>query len=653
MRPQYLVAIIAALALGMPGTYLASAQLFQDDGQSLEEARQYFVEGDFRAARLEVVNAIRDNPKSADALILQAKIALALFDGATAQTALERAVKLGQPKSDLAHLLGHAMWLQGRLDEANVQLNDPEIPKVNKAYASRIMGRVHMDRGDFVPAQQAFDTALQMAPQDSQIWTDLARLRFVAADQKGSIEAVEYALKLDASNVRAIEFRGRLMRSQFGVVAALPWFERGLQISPNDIPLLEEYALTLGDAGRYRDMLQQARKITSLDGGNSKAFYMQAVLAARAGNCELSKRILPRAGSAFNELPGPMLLDAICEFELGNFNRAVDRFQRLLALRPNNRSARIMLATAMYRAGDPFDALDTIRLVAARQDTDCYSLMLAARAFEASDQPKRSINPLDDASVATIRMAQPLAESMSLAEAADEVRRNPGNARAVLPFIRLLLANGDTDTALGEATRLQAANPGVTEAHLLVGDVQAARENYAEALVAYQKAREIAFTEPVMLRVVDALSRTGNENGAAQTLAAYLAFNPGNLTALRLAAYRNLDSRRWTTAIALLERLRSRLGYNDSVLLANLARAYSGAGKHDDAIYYAEIAYRIAPANPLVTVSYGRVLLKAGKRPKAAAELLQKAANMMPDNAEVAADLAKAKTAYRKSAQRQ
>ena len=169
MRARYLVAIIAALAFGMSGIYLGSTQLFQNNAQSLEEARQHFTKGDFRAARLEVVNAIRDDPKSTDALILQANIALALFDGASAQTALEWAVKLGQPRSNLAHLLGHAMWLQGRLDEANVQLNDPEIPKVNKAYASRIMGRVHMDRGDFVAAQQAFDAALQLAPQDSQI----------------------------------------------------------------------------------------------------------------------------------------------------------------------------------------------------------------------------------------------------------------------------------------------------------------------------------------------------------------------------------------------------------------------------------------------------------------------------------------------------
>ena len=35
----------------------------------------------------------------------------------------------------------------------------------------------------------------------------------------------------------------------------LPWFERGCKSAPNDVPLLEEYALTLGEAGRYRDML--------------------------------------------------------------------------------------------------------------------------------------------------------------------------------------------------------------------------------------------------------------------------------------------------------------------------------------------------------------------------------------------------------------
>jgi cellulose synthase operon protein C len=461
---------------------------------------------------------------------------------------------------------------------------------------------------------------------ESMAWVTLGRSRLAAADQLGAIEAADRALQLDARNIRAIELRGELVRSQFGLVAALPWFERGLQINPDDIPLLEEYAQTLGEAGRYRDMLIHARRINTLDKHNWKAFYMQAVLAARAGEYELAKRILPRLGDAYDEVPGAVLLGAICEFELGNYNRAVDQFQRLLSVQPRNRKVRTLLAQALYRAGNPLDALDVIREIAGRGDADSYALMTAARAFEASDQPDRAAPALDDAAISVLRPALPLPEPMSLAVAADEARRKPGSAQAVIPYIRLLLAEGNAGAAFVEGARLQAANPGVTDAHMLVGDIQMARGNLTAAVTAYGQARAISFTEPVMLRLVDALSRSGDERAAGEALAAYLAYNPTSLNGLRLAGYRNLDARQWHAAIAHLTRVRARVGYNDSVLLANLARAYSGAGDHDAAVREAAIAYRTAPANLMVTRIYADVLRRSGKRPKAARELAAKVA---------------------------
>ncbi len=489
---------------------------------------------------------------------------------------------------------------------------------------------------------------LNSTPTDSKGWTALARVRLDSADQLGAIEAADRALQIDPNNIRAIELRGELVRSQFGVVAALPWFERGLQIDAADVPMLEEYGATLGEAGRYRDMLRVARRIISLDSRNSRAFYMQAVLAARAGDYALAKRILPLAGDAFNAVPGPMLLDAICEYELGNFNRSVDQLQRLVSMQPNNMTARILLAQATYRAGNPLDALDVIRPIAERSDADSYSLMLAARAFEASDQRDRSVGAIDDAMRSTFRSGMTFAEDITLAGAAAEAQRTPNDARVVVPYIRALMAAGDLDGAFAEASRLQAANKGVADAHLLVGDVELSRGRLAEAIAAFEQARAISFAEPVMLRLVDALSRVGDESRAQRTLTEYLAFNPTSLTALRLAGYRALDTRDWKQAIALLERVRARIGYNDYILLANLARGYSAVGQHDAAIGEAAIAYRIAPANIMVTHVYAQVLLKSGKRPKAAVELLEKAAIMMPDNVEVARELLRARAAYKK-----
>lgn len=625
-RSWYILALAAFLTVGAGAALVLRADPSADAAESLSEAKQAMKAGDLRAARVALLNAVKADPKSREALIAQAEVSLALFDAASAQAALERAIMAGIPKAKTAHLLGHAFWMQGQLTDAEETLTNAAIPATNRSYAMRILGRVQMDKGDTAAAQVSFDEAIKAAPDDSRNWTDLARLRFMLADQRGAIDAVERALALNASDVRALEFRGSLMRSQFGVVAALPWFERGLQIAPTDVPLLEEYALTLGEAGRYRDMLVYARKIVALDRNNAKAFYMQAVLAARAGDCVLAQRILPKSGSSFAELPGPMLLDAICEYELGSYNRAVDQLQRLLAQQPRNRRVRTLLAQAMYRAGEPLDALDVIREIAARGDADSYSLTVTARAFAASEQPARASDPLNDAAIAVVRPALPLPEPVSLPGAADAARREPNNARAVLPYIRLLIAAGDVATAAGEARRLQSNNPGVADAHLLVGDIEAERGNMPAAIAAYGQARAISFTEPVMLRLVGALARMGDEKGANETLAAYLAYNPSNLTGLRLAGYRNLDARQFRGAIILLERVRARIGYNDSLLLANLARSYAGAGNLDKATEYAAIAYRIAPANAMVTRVYADVLKRSGKRPKAARELAAKVA---------------------------
>lgn len=652
MQKRPLLCLLCVGAISVAGIIALVPDETTASAEAYENAKLLYSAGNLHAAREAITPALDSKSLGPEAKLLEAEIALGLFDGVAARNALAQAVAKGVPPQQIRHLKAHAFWLEGRYDAALQELEGSDIPAPNRGYAFRIQGRVLMDQGDYSGAQRAFEQALGIAPRDSLIWTDFSRLRLAVGDRRGAIEAVDKALQLNPNQLRAIELRGQLMRSQFGVAAALPWFERGLQISPDDLSLMEQYGLTLGDAGRQRDMLAQARKILAVDPVNPKAFYMQAVLAARAGNFNLASRLLSRIRNDFVERPGPMLLSAIIEYEMGSYNRAVDILQRLIALQPDNVQVRTLLAQAMYRAGDPLDALDVVKPLAIRSDADSYSFMIAARSFEASDQRARSFAPLDEASISTVRLARPLPESMSLISAADDARREPDNARTLLPYIRLLLANGDSDTALDHARRLQANNAGVAEAHMIVGDVLAFRGEHAAAVDAYRLARQISFTEPVMLRLIDGLSRSGNSDAASQTLLEYLSYNPGNITALRMAGYRNLDARQWKNAIYFLQRTVARVGYNDPVLLINLARAHAGAGHKDEAVRLGGIAYRTMPSNAFITASYGRILLESGKRPKAAKELLQKAKSMMPEDTGVSKDLAAAQKAYKKSVQR-
>jgi cellulose synthase operon protein C len=629
--------------------------LLRERGQAAAEsayarAENLYAANDLRAARIELMNAVKASPKWTPALIAQANVALDMFDGETAKNALEKAIGYGAKQSDLQHILGHALWLTGDIERAEIALTDAQIPTKNRAYALRILGRLYAGQGNFTGAQASFDKALKLAPNDSRLWTEIARTRLFAADHTGAIAASDRAVALAPQDYRALEFRAQMVRAQYGLGAALPWFERALAINPDDLPLLEEYAVTLGELGRNQEMLVLARRILTLDSKNGRAFYMQAVIAARAGNYGLAQRILVLAGSAVNEMPGAMLVSAIAEYELGNFNKSAEILERLSSMQPNNLQVRRLLGRAKQRAGDNLDALESIELLVNNGDMNSYDALLAARALEAEGQRQRAADGLSQASRTEIRKAKPLPQKLSLAAAADGANRNPDDARYVVPYIRALLLQGDTSAALAQARRLQAANPGVADAHLLVGDVEAAMGDYRAASLTYQRTREIEFSEGIMLRLVDSYRRQNKFREANEVLTAFLYFNPNNLPAQRLTAYLFLDESRWAEALPLLERLRKRIGFNDSILSANLARAYSGVGRHDEAIYNAKAAYYIDPSNPMVTLVYAQVLQKAGQRPKAALELFEKADVLIPGNPDVAKGLKAAKAAYKKPA---
>jgi cellulose synthase operon protein C len=581
--------------------------------------------------------------------VAQAEVAIELFDAVSAKAALDKAKALGVRENETAHLLGQVHWLLGDLEAARDTLSSGAIAARHKAVADRILGRVYMDMGDSIAAEAAFNRSLQKAPKDSRLWTEIARFRLVIANQGGAIEASDYALKLDPNNVRALELRGRLVRAQFGVTAALPWFERALQVSPNDVPVLEEYGATLGEAGRYRDMLAQARKIISLDAGNARAFYMQAVIAARAGKHDLARRLIPRIGGNYAELPGTLLLAGISEYESGNWDLAVGHFEKLVEGQPLNLRAKTLLARALHRAGEHEDAWAAIAPVVDRPDADSYTLLLGGRILEALGERKPAAGRLDRAAFPAIAKSQPLPQGQSLAGAAEGARRNPKNAGFIIPYVRLLLANGDVATARAQATRLLEGNGGVLEAQLLAGDVEMAGGNVAGAITAYERARAIAFGSPTMLRLVSAYRAAGNGAAAGKTISDYLNYNPDSFAAQRLWAYDLLDRGQWADAIVWLKRARVRLGYNDAILNANIARAYAGAGKRDLALREARLAYRVHPANVMVTYVYGQMLLKSGKHKKAAYDVLRKANKLAPENKDIANDYAAAVKAYRKN----
>ena len=584
------------LALLLCALAACSAQ----SGAAYERGLAAFDLGDVRTARVEFLNALQADPEDKAARVMQARVHLALGDGVAAESEILRARLSGAPAHETAHLLAHAELLQGdaRAALAEAAGAAPE----HEAYAARIRGRAYMALGDNGNALAAFNRALVVAPGDSAVWTDVARFRRSNGDIAGALEAVDRAVAARPRNAEALVLRGLLSRGQYGLAAALPWFDRALEVDGGNVEALIERAITYGDMGRMSDMLSDTREVHRLTGGHRTAYYLQAVLAARARNFALARSLWERTSGAFDDTPAGRLLLSAIDFETGNEEQAARRLAGLLADQPRNRRARRLLAAAQWRMGDAAATAATLRPIADRPDADSYSLSLMGRALA-------RLGDGAGASLYLARAARPHSASLTALDPLSEgdfaaVRRaadaDPGDGPAQVRLVSVLLARGQSEEALARARRLQAGSPGAPEVHILVGDALGARGDFAAAAEQYRRAANLAFTESVAMRLIEALRRSNQIEAADNVLNLFVQQNPRSVPGLILLGGREMQRRNWLFAIAIYEGLRARLGNNDATILNNLAWAYSESGDIERAVPLARRAWRgsVDPGSP-------------------------------------------------------
>ena len=598
---------------------LAAAVLAGCDGPRPASQRQALED-----RRGELLAVIADDPQAIAERVQLARIAIRLGDGVAAEAAVKDAVAAGGKADALRPLLARAYAMQGQGRRALEALDSGPIVPDMIGEAAWVAGDVHLSNGDLGAARDAYDRAVRELPRESGLWVDVARFREANADTLGARDAVDYAIELDKGNSAALALKANLIRTKDGLNAALPWYDAALEANPDNAGALIDRAATLGDLGRYKAMLGSLRHAATLVPGDPRLYYLQAVLAARAGNFRLARSLLQRTRGRMDDVPGFMLLSAVVELELGGEAVAATWIERLLTDQPQNFTARRILAAANWADGDDDGAADALMPIVTRGDADSWSLLLAARVAAERDQPREATAFLARAAALMPGAAAPFqtdGDDGLLAMAADAEPLNPAK---VIPAIRADIANGNTARAVRRATAVRDANRGVADAHILLGDAALASEQYEEAVRSYRAARDLDAGERTTLRLAHALFRAGDEAGSGAAILTLRDSQPSSVAADRVAGHLAVDIEQWDRAIAHFERVRRRIGNRDVIVLRELAKAY--AAKGDDARATAMIAraYRLQPLNGAIMFLYADLLERQGNA-QAAEDLRDKA----------------------------
>lgn len=552
---------------------------------------------DMIARQAELSEAIAAKPDDAALQVQLGEIQIRLGNGVGAEAALRRAVDLGGEADRLRPLAARSVMLQGENARALALLDSGPIDPEIAGEAGHVAGVLNLNLGNIAAARGGFDVAIRERPRDSALWVDVARFRDANADAAGARDAADFAIELDGQNASALAIKANLVRTQEGLAASLPWYERALAIDPDNVSALFDYAATLGDLGEYRSMLDQLRRAAKLSPRSPRPYYLQAVLAARAGDYALARSLLQRTRGAMENEPGFVLVSAIVELQLDGGAVAAYQADRLLSLQPDNLVARRLLAAASWASGDRDGAAEALAPIIARADADSWSLMLAARVAAERDDPQAAAQLQRRAARLSRGDAAAFAEDDPLRLRSANANAQPLNPAVVIPAIRSELVRGDTELAMSRARRLLDANRGVADAQLLFGDTALAARQWREAIRAYRDARSLDAGSRTALRLANAQHLAGDPAGAAATILALQRTMGASVVADRLSGHLAMDLQQWKTGFARFDRVRRRTGNRDVVVLRELVRAYAGDDQANRADAMAMLAVRLQPLN--------------------------------------------------------
>lgn len=550
--------------------------------------------------------------------LIAARALLDRGDGLGGEIALRRLLAEGTPREELAAYLGEAELLQGDMRSARTWLDSGDFSAETRGHGFRMLGRLEMAEGNLAAAGAAFDRALQSAPDDPELWVDIGRLRYLGGEQVQAVDASERAVELGPQNAAALAFRGQLVRDAHGMEAALPWFEAALAIAPDDADVLADYAATLGELGRAREMLAVVRKLAAAAPRDPRAPLFQAVLAARAGEFGLAHDILGRRGDPRRTSAAGALMAAVADLEAGNHASAAQTFDRLLRAQPDNRRLRQLLVRALHLAGNDRELVYRFSEEARAASADRYLVQMVGRAYEALGEREMAAPFLERAARKSGTGMAPLRSAIPLDLAETRGVATGSEARAL---VRASIAAGRLDAAIAGAEAFRNRARGSADALGLAGDAYLAAGQPQRALERYRSAAEIRRPWPLTRRMLAALSTIGNRTEAEWLIASQLASEPANREALAMAAEMAFDAGRTARGEALLDRALMLGGSRDPGLLALAAEAALRTGAREEAEQLAMQAYRLQRRNPAAGRALFQALRAAGKR--VAAETVQ------------------------------
>ncbi|MFO1395088.1 MAG: tetratricopeptide repeat protein [Steroidobacteraceae bacterium] len=628
---RILARTVGIVFLGLVGASLSGCDLFVSPAVRIERASKLIEAGDYRAADIELRNALRKDPDNVRARTLMARTAYWRGDTVGANVELERALSLGVAPASVGRLRADILRALGKYPELATLSEDPA-SGLSAYERPMFRGYAELGQGDASTALASFAVAVDAARGESlaEALTAQAVGHVAIGDVEAALAAFERALSIDPAYLPALVARANLWlrsgdfplaESSLAQVTKLPSF--GSQPVADRVASFDVLCESQLGQGRYADARQTLRQLDRLVPGSPLVAYLGGRIDLATGKTAEAISQLERAVQGAPDFHQARMVLGLAQLEQGNFALAENELQRVVNAAPDNVEARQLLAQAQLRQGR-VDAAATVLEpaleAAARQGLpsllDLGRLELQAGRGETARQAFERALAADPKNGAAYLGLASLAETKGDVESARLwlERWRAADAAAAQP--RLLLARGAfkaRDPVAGHAMLAEAVGsaPGSATVAAAAGFVLMEARLYDEALGQFRRAATTDPRDPVYpLQTARAQLALGQGAAARQSLERALVLKPDWPPAVLLLVQVDLRERRVQSALARAAALQKN---PDSAAIGYLVQGdillSTGQAKGAEAAY-AESARRRASLE--AAVGQGRARLAAG-----------------------------------------
>ncbi len=596
----------------------------EDPDKFLQSGKSFLEKRDYRAAIIELKNAIQAAPQNGEARYLLAQALMETGQYRDAEIELRKAAEAGHDSNLVEPALAEALRGLGESEKAlELTMQSTVTEPAAKAKMRAMEGSINLGRGKVAEAREAFNDALELDPSNRDAKLGLARIATADSGVEEAGKQVDTLLAESPTFVDALLFKAQLLEVQGKSSEAIQALGKAVDERPNAIAphlSLVPALLRTGDVAGARTRVDAFKKAAR---DSVAPLYLDALVLSAEGKTNEARDAARNALKYAPDYPPLLTLAGTLAMQQRNLVEAEDHLTKAAKAVPNSYAQRLLVG-ALLQAGKPGRAKEFLEPLLKAKPEDPGLLSLAAEIAMSEGNYKEATRLYEKALAADpknvvrqTRLGQAFIGSGNVDEGVQVLEAAAGsgsqNIQADLSLIALHMNRRETDKAKAALEELLTKQPDNPIVHNMKGLVLLATRDNDGARKSFERALELQPTFfPAAANLAQLDVRKGDQKAALGRYRSILEKDPKQEQALLATVLLLQQSNAMPAQVE--EAINQAVEANPTSIRSHLAKInyMLGQRRAQDAVTAAQNAVAVVPDSPQLLEALGRAQLAAG-----------------------------------------